>query len=191
VLQHHQILPTSCILVLPSSVHTQNEIQLSVIVFTTKLDSVFSKKDRIHRKADSGIQKSSISPIRFLLRMEKIRLMCKACPCQILVPSGSGRAIHTNNLLSTGSFHGPLQVVGNWGHFRSLGACFSKFQELHCPVLENSPTNQLVLYKQLHPNFHFSWVNYGYYYRFYKSFHTPSTPVAPQTASASLRRLAS
>jgi hypothetical protein len=89
--------------------------------------------------------------------------LCIARTTDAIVQSGCGRAFHINRPVCTGLFPRPVGVVGNMGRFTALAVEFSKSPHLHSSVLENLDLMQTSLLKPLHPSFHFSSVNYGYY----------------------------
>jgi hypothetical protein len=64
------------------------------------------------------------------------------------------------------------------GRFHPLEAEFSKSPHLHSSVLENLNLAQASRIKPLHPSFHFSSVNYGYYCLFLYSSILFLVPVA-------------
>jgi hypothetical protein len=92
--------------------------------------------------------------------------LCIARTLQAVALSGFRHAFHTKRSLCTGLFPFPVGVVGNLGRFTPLTAEFSKSPQLHSFVLENLALMQTSLSKPVHPSFHFSSLNYGYYYLF-------------------------
>jgi hypothetical protein len=93
-------------------------------------------------------------------------LLCITRTLEPIALSGFRHAFHTKHPLCTGQFPVPVGVVGNLGFITSLTARFSKFPQLHSFVLENLALMQTSLSKPVHPSFHFSSLNYGYYYLF-------------------------
>jgi hypothetical protein len=99
-----------------------------------------------------------------LWKLWKARQLCIAGPLQPLAPRGSGRAFHTNHRLCTGLFEWPLEGVGKWRRYCLPLDLISKIPQFHSSDLENSPTMQIILFKQISTYFHFSCRNDGYYW---------------------------
>ena len=77
------------------------------------------------------------------------------------------RTRYSHNAVALHSlFHTPSGNRGNLGTLTSIPPCISKTPQFHSLNLEILPTIQLHAIKALHPNFHFSCLNDGYYYLF-------------------------
>jgi hypothetical protein len=71
-------------------------------------------------------------------------------------------------------------MVGNWGHLTQCQSHISKTPHLHNLNLENHALSKAYRSQRFQNYFHFSCVNYGYYYLFlisYLLFHYPPEPV--------------
>ena len=118
-----------------------------------------------HRRRESDLWRPTFpSSMHALWKLWKARQLCIAGPLQPLAPRGSGRAFHTNHRLCTGLFEWPLEGVGKWRRYCLPLDLISKIPQFHSSDLENSPTMQIILFKQISTYFHFSCRNDGYYW---------------------------
>ena len=75
--------------------------------------------------------------------------------------------MHIGSEVFTGGSSKPVGVVGNEGGSGGVAGGFSKCPEMHRRVLEILALGEEQDHKQDKQGFHFSEVNYGYYWFFY------------------------